>query len=121
MITLTRTPAAGQEATPAETPAYFSYTAIGDTIPFFDCLSDEDAFDCAASEAMGSGHEILKMKTRSSEPDLPCLNIVCISDRKISPEEASRISVSALGLVMECPVLEERFVPSDASRSSYPG
>ncbi|MES2459844.1 MAG: hypothetical protein V4671_04615 [Armatimonadota bacterium] len=88
--------------TSGEDPLYFSYTdRQGDgNFPFFASLADRAAYDQAAKDAREEGLQVTELQTRSAGPELPPLEIVCITDHRISPEEASRISQSALGLVV---------------------
>ncbi len=79
---------------------YFTYTDRNDTFPYFRRLTSKAEFERVTGEAREAGHPVVELQTACSETGLPCLVIACVSDHRISPEEAARISQSALRLVL---------------------
>ncbi|MES2461215.1 MAG: hypothetical protein V4671_11595 [Armatimonadota bacterium] len=90
------------QGTGGEDPLYFSYTDRqgDDSFPFFASLADRAAYDQAAKDAQEQGLRVTELQARSAGAELPPLEIVCITNHRISSEEASRISQSALSLVV---------------------
>ena len=82
-------------------PIYLSYTDADNVLPFFQQLEGKDGFDLVVKGAEIFHRQLTQLRIRSPKPGDPPIEVACISDRKISREEAERINQAAINYLMD--------------------
>ena len=80
---------------------YLSHTDADGVLPFFQQLADKDGLDFLIKSAAIFKRQVTQLHIRSPKPGDPPVEIACIADRKISREEAERISQAAINYLMD--------------------
>lgn len=82
-------------------PIYLSYTDADGVLPFFQMLDGKEGFDLAQGGAAIFKRQFTSLKIRSPKPGDPPIEVACITDHKVSREEAERINQAAINFLMD--------------------